>query len=465
MIVRAALLGTICAALLDVCVAEAQVRVPPAVVVHGASEGLHRTAISRPDPSAEYLALLRGTRNDDAPPREQTLQLLQRVAPQALPQIFEWIHLGRLPAVHDGEREQILSEPQEALLLETLAVLGRHRVLSAADAWLNGRSGARERRTALVVGRAVADSRDFARLVSLAAPAPNEALDEALARQFELNLQAMFRRDPTALPAVLAMRNLVPAPLLASLAQALGASRDERAYAGLVLIWDREPELAPLIFAQVRQLPAPRDEVTTEEFANRLRRALDRLDPGSPVHVQALVFALGQLEDWRSVELLVPLLEHPARGVRDAALWSLRRISGYEFSMDPEHWRTWSEAELEWYAATSEALVERLASGDTARASIALREIVGHRLFRHPMVAALSALLDSGDGKARVAACQALEQLGSQRAQRALLERLEDRDKSVRDAAWQALVTLAGRDLPRTRPECAAELFPAGPVF
>ena len=419
----------------------------------------------RLEPASVYLSLLRHTRAQDAPPREVTLEQMHRVTPHALVSIFDWLHTERLPAVYEGERDQILSEPQVEFILETLTALGRHRVLGAADAWLQGREGASERRAVLVAGRAVTDSRDLGRLVLLAEPKAGGELDESLARQFELNLRAMFQRDPSALPTVVATRSLVPTPLLAALARALGTSRDERALEGLALIWDRDPELAPLVLAQIRQLPAPRDEATTEGFANRLRRALDRLDPGPPVRIQALVFALGQLEDWRSVELMVALLEHPDRGVRGAALWALQRISGFSFGSDAGHWREWCERELSWFQDRASQLMEHLGSGEAERASLALRELVGHRLFRHPLAAMLEGLLDSGDKNARVAACQALAQLGSQRAQRALAQRLEDRDVAVRDAAWQALVALTGRELPRTRLDCLAELFPAAPKF
>lgn len=430
----------------------------------GASTG-SRLVQPHLDPVAQCLHLLRATRAADAPPRDVTVAQLRRLFPVALPAALDWVAAGRLPSTATDEREQALSEPQVEYLLEGIAPLGRHALVAAANEWLGGRTDIDARRAVLVLARAAADSRDLAWLVQLAAPLPDAEQDPSLERAFEQNLLAMFRGDLRALPAVVATRNLIPDSLQAAYTRALGGSRDERAVIGLRHAWDRGTAGEALVLAQIRLLPTPRDGAEVEELASRLRHALDRIDPGSSARLQALVFALGHLEDWHSAALLVPLLEHGDRGVRDAALWSLRRISGANFAADPAQWRDWCKAELAWYQGRAEKLVQQLASGEAKRASLALRELVGHRLFRHPLVAMLDVLLASEDKRARVAACQTLAQLGSQRAQRTLLERLDDRDRSVRDAAWQALVTLAGRELPRTRLECLAELFPAGPVF
>ncbi|MBI1379757.1 MAG: hypothetical protein GC161_01570 [Planctomycetaceae bacterium] len=417
------------------------------------------------DPVAQCLHLLRATRAADAPPRDVTVAQLRRLFPIALPAALDWVAAGRLPGTTNDDGEQALSESQIEYLLEGIAPLGRHALVAAANEWLAGRNDIRARRAVLVLSGAAADSRDLAWLVQLAAPLPDTQLDPSLERAFEQSLCAMFRRDLRALPAVIATRHLIPDSLQPAYTRALGGSRDERAVLGLRHVWDRGTAAEALVLAQIRLLPTPRDGGDVEELASRLRRALDRVDPGSSARLQALVFALGHLEDWHSAALLVPLLEQRDRGVRDAAVWSLRRISGANFAADPAHWRDWCQQELAWYEGRAENLVQQLASGEAKRASLALRELVGHRMFRHPLVAMLDVLLVSEDKKARAAACQTLAQLGSQRAQRALLERLEDRDGTVRDAAWQALVTLAGRDLPRKRLECLAELFPAEPVF
>jgi len=442
----------------------AVVRTASAVQRGGAGTGA-RLAQPHLDPAAECLQLLRATRAADAPPRDVTVAQLRRLFPVALPAALDWVAAGRLPATATDDGDQALSEPQIEYLLEGIAPLGRHTLVAAANEWLGDRDDIHARRAVLVLARAAADSRDLAWLVQLAAPLPDAEQDPSLERAFEQNLLAMFRGDLRALPAVVATRNMIPDTLQAAYTRALGGSRDERAVVGLRHVWDRGAAGEVLVLAQIRLLPTPRDGADVEELASRLRRELDRIDPGSSARLQALVFALGHLEDWHSAALLVPLLEHGDRGVKDAVLWSLRRISGANFAADPAHWRDWCKTELAWYEGRAEKLVQQLASGDAKRASLALRELVGHRMFRHPLVAMLDVLLASEDKTARVAACQTLAQLGSQRAQRALLERLEDRDKSVRDAAWQALVTLAGRDLPRTRLECLAELFPAGPVF
>jgi hypothetical protein len=98
-------------------------------------------------------------------------------------------------------------------------------------------------------------------------------------------------------------------------------------------------------------------------------------------------------------------------------------------------------------------LLDELDSGDAARASQAMSEMLAHSFFRHEWAAAIGALAVDAGGPLFATACATLAALGSARADGLLVEALDREDEHERELARDALRSLTGLDLP---PEQAA---------
>jgi len=145
---------------------------------------------------------------------------------------------------------------------------------------------------------------------------------------------------------------------------------------------------------------------------------------------------------------LVELLEHDDECVRQAALKSLREVSGRELSGDAQSWTDWISRQEELDRLDGQKCLQDLCSQNVARVVSAARKLSFSRLGRKQTAPALAALLSDGSVQVRRTASRALAQLNSFHAAPGLVEALSDEDSEVRSCAHKGLVRLSGLKMP-----------------
>ena len=155
----------------------------------------------------------------------------------------------------------------------------------------------------------------------------------------------------------------------------------------------------------------------------------------------------GSLDDVKSVEAMIPLLDHQLEHVRSTAWSTLRKLSGLPFGPDAERWTAWHRAEVDWWHQRAPAHLAALDSADRHDVSQAIHELSKRRLFRHETARPIARCLDRGQPDLQLLACAAVSHLGSQTAVPELIEALESPSEPVAHAAEQALRHITGKDL------------------
>lgn len=376
-----------------------------------------------------------------SPSRPSEAVLVERLVPlgdELLLPAFEILADRRIPLA--GADDQVLSEPQRDILLDTFTALGRGSVFAAERGWraelddpdttcarlrIRGSVGTVEDVDFLILQASATDELDRRRV--------QEALRPALA--------STLRRDPRALDRLAGVwRDLRP-DLLPTLVAAVGDAGDARGVDILLQVCSGQPEVAPDVMAQVRVLgPAPSHDVN-ESLALTLRK---HLDPTDAQRCAAAAVALAVLEDVASVPTLVSLLESESEGVRRNSAWALGQLTGMRFPADAELWQRWLSEEKAWEAGEKRQALFRLRSIDPGMVTASVREISRHRLYRHELSTELGPLLRHRNANLRRVACAGMQQLGSRRALPFLAAALDDTDPEVVRAARVAIASIAG---------------------
>jgi hypothetical protein len=194
----------------------------------------------------------------------------------------------------------------------------------------------------------------------------------------------------------------------------------------------------------------------TLALAPRAREAQERealaelcilLESEDPVCVQTASLAFERAHLVPAVPAWIELLASESRGVRERARRGLEVLSGLALGPEAPRWRAWHEAELAWYGQAAPGLLSALDSQEEAAVLAALRELSGRRLFRDELSGALAGALAHPSATVRLVACRAGASLGSPLLAPELVERLEDEDLAVAEAARDALSALSGLDL------------------
>jgi HEAT repeat protein/PBS lyase HEAT-like repeat-containing protein len=260
-----------------------------------------------------------------------------------------------------------------------------------------------------------------------------------------VGLAAMLRADGSTARA-LEEPLLAATPLFQHVA-CEGLARAGRAD-GLALLgklFGREPELDLAVLEGLAQLGERYPWALGDQVAPRLRAALD--PKRSPELRTLAAQALGRTRDAQSVPSLIACLEGGG-GLARAAQWSLREITGATRPRTTVEWQAWLQAEQDWWKEQGTAKLEALDPAAPEGFSAALRALMAHPLGRDNVADALSTDLGALEPTAQSIACDALGRLGARRAVPMLIELLFSKDESVRAAAWRALRTLTGADLP-----------------
>lgn len=351
----------------------------------------------------------------------------------------------RVAAVVPGDREQMLSVPQRQIVLAALSRLAPAQVLAAA---LERAQLSREpvtRRLVLDVMGVSAGVRHLDQLVLQAMPEDGTEPQPEVVDSFQAALAGILSREPRAYDVLPAFHRDVPEVLSDAVVRAIGDAGQPRGLDCLERVLTFHPESIGLCASQVRRLGRSGILELDRSLAQRLRWAVDGARPET---CRALILALGELRDYEAVPMLIDLLESEDRGTSGNAHWALKRITELEFVAAPERWRRWYESELTWFAREEDAALRALHVGSPSAAAAAARAIGERRLWREDLAQELLHALARPQPALRSPICRAIERLGVDNVTGGLVELLDDSDPESAKAAWHALVSLTGRELP-----------------
>lgn len=397
----------------------------------------------------EIARALRESRLHDSAPASRLVDRIAGAGPDAVEAGIEILVRGRVPETGPDDRPQILSEPQRELLLSGMARLRPSALRSAIEARLSTNPDEYATRMAAVhVFGTFGAAPDIARLVALAPREP--ASEQTILRDAREPLRAacarIMKRDARAITALGDVIGRTDVSTASVLLDAIGSSQDPRTLGALLAATPLQPDLGPQIASLAAKCGASTDGALNRVFTQWL---LTELCTARPEYARTLLQAVGVLDDGSNVSPLIEQLSSHDAGVRDSALWALRRISGLAFPADRTPWLTWSRAEVDWHRSVRPHLRLALLSGDPKLVVPALRSYGEHRTRRTEIAQEVERVLGDRHAELRCLACTVLQQIGSISSAGALTGALQDADTAVAEAAWKALKAITGLDLPR----------------
>lgn len=402
---------------------------------------------------------LRDARRADSPGESELADRIASSGPAAVEAALEILVRARVPEVTVDDAPQILSQPQRDVLLLALSRIPEADVRSALELRLAAATEGDHSVDLAAVHAlgAVGGARDLQRVAALAPRTPTDP--PALTREARTAVRgacaAILRRDPRAwgeLPDVIRTSDEICAR---ALLEALSTGQEPRALPVLAEAARVHAALAPqAVMLAVRCGPST-DLALDAEFTAWM---LSELPQARHEYSRGLLQAIGALDDGDAVAILIDRLDHEDAGLRDAALGALRRMTGLGLATAPDVWRAWYAKELRWQERERPRLRNDLQASDPGRVTAALREYRGRRVWRGSLSQDVIRVLERREAGLRRLACDVLAQLGSPSALKALSSALQDADASVAEAAWRAMRTLSGMDLPH-EPERVREIL------
>jgi HEAT repeat protein len=163
-------------------------------------------------------------------------------------------------------------------------------------------------------------------------------------------------------------------------------------------------DLAVLV-ALSRLSSGPRDP----ELAMRARGLLKSPDRSI---ARAAVLAVGALGDSQSVEHLIAFLAGEDSGIRENALWSLRKITGLQLTTDAMLWRSWYVDERAWWSTEGRKLLSELDTNDPERVTRAILVLSQRKLYKERVAEHLERLMQHETEEVRESAEDALVRMG-----------------------------------------------------
>jgi hypothetical protein len=346
-----------------------------------------------------------------------------------------------LPPI-DGAAPQILSEPQEAQLLEALRALPPHFVLDAARAHLEHQGAEHASLAArMAVVRAVGTCGRYASLswlCGLIADDGAHELEAGIERTLASSAREILRRDPDGTSALAFDWYRLPRIAVPAIVSAAGADGDPRALPMLGEVLMRRPDLARLTLSELARQRAP--DGIPRALLDDLR---ERLTTAQPMECRSACNALAALGDFGAAAKLVELLGAPDDGLRATAHQALQTLSATQLPVEISGWRCWLAKEQSWYESNETALEGALDSDSVPDAMGALAEIAEHAWERHHMSELVARALQRSENRTlQLRACQVLRLLSSPRARKALETAAKSDDAELSAAALSALSAL-----------------------
>ncbi len=296
------------------------------------------------------------------------------------------------------------------------------------------------RRAALLVLAEAGSAADLARACDAAGDE-----DAAAASALAETLTAILGREPAACAQAARLAPARPVAVAEALIQALSGTKSREGARALLELGASATVLSTSCFSHLDAVAAALPRPAEPEFLERLHELLAEEElPGAA----ELTLVAGRIEDDEAVPLLLARLGSTDPELRANALWSLRRITGFDLGRESEAWTAWFAEETRWWSVRSPAVLQELRRDDARTQCAALCEL-GQRFWRRQRVAdELCAYLSSATGAGATMACGILGRLRCESARSVLEARAADGAPELRKAADAALEHLSGKKIP-----------------
>lgn len=329
---------------------------------------------------------------------------------------------------------------------ECLEVLASRRDVGTSDVQRADRALA-----GLRLAERVAGSGDLVRILTVARTPEEGDVSRwrSVRRTLDEVLRTVVTREPDGFQVAARLYGQRDWPEALSLARGIGASGRRQALDVLESLLGVHPENDASLLGEIGNLSDGLGYWLSTSGISRVRDYLDSRDP----HVRRqAVYALGRLEDYDSVEVLLDRLDDEDGGVRRVAHWALQRITRMTIAQDPPRWRTWFREESAWWAERSPNLLAVLRRSNAAKDLVAvLNEAGAKRLFRPQLTPEIVPLLGHDQEEVVRMALSALLSLRSREALPEIVPLLDRPEGEVRDLALRVLTELTGKELPPER--------------
>jgi HEAT repeat protein len=144
-----------------------------------------------------------------------------------------------------------------------------------------------------------------------------------------------------------------------------------------------------------------------------------------------------------SVQALIPLLDDGDARVAEVAQSSLATATGANVPADAERWRDWLEYEEKWLANDWPAVEAELGAGGLQEVLRSLALLGRKRVHGSVVARAIATAMHHPRPEIRIAACEALERLGTPLGQADARELVaDDPDPRVKASARRVLVRM-----------------------
>ena len=363
---------------------------------------------------------------------------LAQLGPDIVPELFEVL-------AAEGGETRVLTDTQRAACLECARRLGSAEVADFVDVRSKDVETTGERAALLQLAAASGRPRLLGVVAGLAyRETDGEDLDPLLRRRLEEAAAELFERSPTAARELPTLLGSAPLPVRKSLLRAASQIPGRAVLEGLERVLDAGHEHRAFLVSIIGKCA----ERCSRPYPEGVRSWVRGLLEASDAQLQReAALTCGRLGDDESVEELVRLLDHALPSVREAALYSLHRITEEPLTAEPELWQAWLERERAWELDERPELLRDLESPRTARVLRSLNELAKRRFGREALAAHVVRLVDHEREEVRLRACETLRSLGACRDMEPLAEALDDVSPGVRAAAWSALRGLTGWEL------------------
>lgn len=326
----------------------------------------------------------------------------------------------------------------ERLSLDTRAALAAGVLAEPRDAEL--------RAAALRLLQPLAGAREVPLSLQLVAEGlPEEGLEPPLADPFVRFVASVHARDRDGTRALVAAVPSQTLAVQALIVEGIAEYVHERTASALGDLLSESVELRVALLVPLAKLIRRLPDSGFEQIYREVRSGLDAED--APTRREAAL-AVGWLRDDRSLPHLTELLADPEVAPRNAALWSLRRISGLKLRGSKELWRRWLHDAEGWWLHRSEECFAILRTGTPPQVLLALQEIGRQNMGRERVIRELEAVLGMDSAEVVATACAVLQRLEDTAAVPMLSRVLLRNDPAVTAPAHRALVKLTGAQLP-----------------
>ena len=388
--------------------------------------------------------LLEGRKSDT--PGEKLVVRLASGGEPTIPLAFDILVRGRFE-VFVGERgnsTRTLRAGERDALVAAFGQFSWTEVRTFLDRASGEAPDESERLAALDILGRNGTAKDFSALLRWSGPAEAERrAARTVCYGFEEALGNVLDREPVSSDEVADLYRAAHLSLVPSVLRGLGARPSEERIDALAEVLGIVPEADALVLTELGQqgklVRHPIDQGARE-------RVRVYLTGSEPARLVAAILATEQMEDVGAVPVLVELLEHADRNVRDRALMALKSITTEQLGRDPTAWREWYASALNWWNERAPELKQQVGDVRPSIASRAVLELSKHRFFRHELADSVARGLDHAENEVVILTCAALGHLASPKSALRLIERIDDHDLEVRRAALLALRRMTGED-------------------